>query len=113
MIKKVEAVVRTGAVKKIIQALLDINVQGVTVFEVEGHGRQKGVKEHYRDKEHFSLINKKKIEVVCEDKMADKVVTAIMEATRTGEFGDGKIFVLPVNEVYRIRTGEKGVKAVQ
>jgi nitrogen regulatory protein P-II 1 len=113
MMKKVEAVVRTGAVKKIIEGLIAIETQGVTVFEVEGHGRQLGVKEHYREKEHFSLINKKKIEVVCEDKAVDKVVQTIMEATRTGEYGDGKIFVVPVHEVYRIRTGEKGAKAIQ
>ena len=61
MLKKVEAVVRTGAVKAIVEALHNIEITGVTVFEVEGHGRQRGVKEHYRDKEHFSLINKKKI----------------------------------------------------
>ena len=113
MIKKVEAVVRTGAVKRIVENLIAIETQGVTVFEVEGHGRQMGVKEHYREKEHFSLINKKKIEVVCEDKMVTPVVDAIMNATRTGEYGDGKIFVVPVSEVYRIRTGEKGTKAVQ
>ena len=113
MMKKVEAVVRTGAVKKIVKGLIDGGIIGITVCEVEGNGRQGGVKEHYREKEHFSLINKKKIEVVTSDKDAKRAVDIIMEATRTGEYGDGKIFVYPVAEVYRIRTGEKGLKALE
>lgn len=85
----------------------------MTVYEVQGHGKQKGVQEHYRDKTTLSLIHKIKVEVVCSgEKEAALAIRAITDATRTGEFGDGKIFVSDLKEVIRIRTGEKGTKAI-
>jgi nitrogen regulatory protein P-II 1 len=112
-LKKVEAVVRPGALKKILLALDAIDYGGVTVYEVQGHGKQKGVEEHYRDKTTLSLVHKLKVEVVCSgDKEAKLAIKALTEATRTGEFGDGKIFVSELKEVIRIRTGETGTKAI-
>lgn len=111
--KKVEAIVRPGAIKQILLALDAINYTGVTVYEIQGHGKQKGVEEHYRDKTTLSLITKMKFEVVCSgDKEADLAIQAIIDATKTGEFGDGKIFVSDVREVIRIRTGERDTKAL-
>ncbi|MES2202386.1 MAG: P-II family nitrogen regulator [candidate division FCPU426 bacterium] len=112
-LKKVEAIVRPGAMKQILLALDAINYAGVTVSEVQGHGKQKGVKEHYRDKTTLSLISKMKVEVVCSgEKEAELAIEAIVNATKTGEFGDGKIFVTDLKEVIRIRTGETGTKAI-
>ena len=109
-LKKVEAFVRPGALKKIMLALAEVDYPGITVSEVQGHGRQRGVKEHYRDQVTMSLLTKIKVEVVVENAaQAKKVVTAITQAARTGEFGDGKIFVFDVEMGLRIRTGEKGV----
>lgn len=105
--KKVEAFVRPGALKKIMLALAEVDYPGITVSEVQGHGRQRGVKEHYRDQVTMSLLTKLKIEVVVENAaQAKKVVKAITSAARTGEFGDGKIFVFNVEQGLRIRTGE-------
>lgn len=113
MLKKVEAIVRPGALKKILLALDAIDYPGVTVSEVQGHGKQKGVKEHYRDKTILSLISKIKVEVVVtSDKEVKEVVEAIVKATKTGEFGDGKIFVFSLEDAVRIRTGEAGSKAI-
>lgn len=109
-LKKVEAYVRPGALKKVMLALADADYPGITVSEVQGHGRQRGVKEHYRDQTTMSLLTKLKIEVVVEGQAhAQKVVDAIVKASKTGEYGDGKIFVLNVEQGLRIRTGEKGV----
>ena len=110
---KVEAVVRTGAMKKILTNLLAIDYPGLTVYEVHGHGRQRGVKEHYRDQSTLSLVPKLKLEcIVSGPAEAKKAIEAITAACRTGETGDGKIFVYPLNEVIRIRTGEKGTFAI-
>jgi nitrogen regulatory protein P-II 1 len=112
-LKKVEAIVRPGALKKILLALDAIDYPGVTVSEVQGHGKQKGVEEHYRDKTTLSLVHKIKVEVVCSgEKEANLAVDAIITATKTGEFGDGKIFVSDLKEVIRIRTGDRGTKAI-
>jgi len=109
-LKKVEAFVRPGALKKIMLALAEADYPGVTVSEVQGHGRQRGVKEHYRDQTTMSLLTKLKIEVVVEGAaQARKVVDAIVKASRTGEYGDGKIFVFNVEQSLVIRTGEKRV----
>jgi nitrogen regulatory protein P-II 1 len=109
-LKKIEAFVRPGALKKIMLALAEADYPGITVSEVQGHGRQKGVKEHYRDQTTMSLLTKLKIEIVVENAPhAKKIVAAITNAARTGEFGDGKIYVYDVEEGLRIRTGEKGV----
>jgi nitrogen regulatory protein P-II 1 len=110
---KVEAIVRTGAMKKILTNLLAIDYPGLTVYEVHGHGRQRGVKEHYRDQTTLSLVPKLKLEcVVSGPAEAKKAVEAITEACQTGETGDGKIFVYPLTDVIRIRTGEKGTFAI-
>jgi nitrogen regulatory protein P-II 1 len=108
--KKVEAFIRKDALKKVLIALTAIDYPGVTVGEVQGHGRQKGIKEHYRDQVTMSLLTKLKIEVVVNNaKEAKKVVDAIVSATRTGNIGDGKIFVFNVEQGIRIRTGEHTV----
>ena len=111
--KKVEAIVRTGAVKKVLKSLLEIDYPGLTVYEVQGHGRQRGVKEHYRDQTTLSLVPKLKIEcVVSGPKEADKAIKAIVKACRTGEQGDGKIWVSDLTDVIRIRTLERGTYAI-
>ncbi|HXB98542.1 MAG TPA: P-II family nitrogen regulator [bacterium] len=110
---KVEAIVRVGSLKKIMTKLLEIDYPGLTVYEVQGHGRQRGVSEHYRDQTTLSLIPKLKLEcVVSGPAEAKKAIAAIIAATRTGEQGDGKIFVTPVLEALRIRTGEEGTYAI-
>ena len=110
---KVEAIVRIGALKKILTNLLEIDYPGLTVYEVQGHGRQRGVKEHYRDQATLSLVPKLKVECVCSGPAeAKKAIDAITRACQTGEQGDGKIFVFPLTDVIRIRTGEKGTFAI-
>ncbi len=106
-LKKVEAFVRPGALKKIMLALAEADYPGLTVTEVQGHGRQRGVKEHYRDQTTMSLLTKFKLEIVVEGgDEARRIVDAIVKAARTGEYGDGKIFVYDVERALRIRTGE-------
>ena len=98
---------------ELVQRLLEIGVQGITVTEVKGFGRQKGHTELYRGAEYVvDFLPKVKLEVVVEDRLADRAVEAIAAAAQTGRIGDGKIFVTPVEEVVRIRTGEKGSDAV-
>jgi nitrogen regulatory protein P-II 1 len=110
---KVEAIVRVGALKKIMTKLLEIDYPGLTVYEVQGHGRQRGISEHYRDQTTLSLIPKLKLEcVVSGPTEAKKAIAAIIAATRTGEQGDGKIFVTPILQALRIRTGEEGTFAI-
>lgn len=110
---KVEAIVRVGALKKVLTQLLEIDYPGLTVYEVLGHGRQRGIKEHYRDQTTLSLVPKLKVECVCSGPAeAKQAVAAITRACKTGEQGDGKIFVYPLTDVIRIRTGEKGSAAI-
>ena len=110
---KVEAIIRVGALKKVLTKLLEIDYPGLTVYEVLGHGRQRGIKEHYRDQTTLSMLPKLKVEcVVSGPAEAKKAIDAITEACRTGEQGDGKIFVYPLSNVIRIRTGEKGTFAI-
>jgi nitrogen regulatory protein P-II 1 len=110
---KVEAIVRVGALKKIMTKLLEIDYPGLTVYEVQGHGRQRGISEHYRDQTTLSLIPKLKLEcVVSGPAEAKKAIAAIIAATRTGEQGDGKIFVTPILQALRIRTGDEGTFAI-
>lgn len=110
---KVEAIVRVGAIKKVLTKLLEIDYPGLTVYEVQGHGRQRGIKEHYRDQTSLSLLPKLKLEcVVSGPKEAQRAIDAITQACQTGEQGDGKIFVYPLSNVIRIRTGEKGTFAI-
>ncbi len=111
--KKVEAVIKPFKLDEVKNALSQVGVQGLTVTEVRGFGRQKGHKEQYRGAEYtVDLVPKVKIEVVVADGATAQVVEAITRAARTGEIGDGKIFVSNLEEVIRIRTGEKGEQAV-
>ena len=105
--KLIKSIVRPNKVDDVKDALERINVSGMTVTEVRGHGRQKGHTAIYRGKEYnVSLLPKMEIEVVVPDSIADEAIKVIVQAARTGEIGDGRVFVLPVAESYRIRTGE-------
>ena len=106
--KMIKAIVRPNKVDDVKSALEKMQISGMTVTEVRGHGKQKGHTAIYRGQEYnVSLLPKMEIEVVVADAVADDVVKAIVQAARTGEIGDGRVFVLPVLESYRIRTGEK------
>jgi len=106
--KLIKSIVRPNKVDDVKDALARLNISGMTVTEVRGHGKQKGHTAIYRGKEYnVSLLPKMEIEVVVADSMADDAIKAIVEAARTGEIGDGRVFVFPVMESYRIRTGEK------
>ena len=108
--KLIKTIVRPHKVDDVRDALEKLNIAGMTVTDVRGHGRQKGHTAVYRGKEYsVSLLPKVEIEVVVPDAVAEDVIEAIMAAARTGEIGDGRVFVLPVGQTYRIRTGEKGV----
>jgi nitrogen regulatory protein P-II 1 len=111
--KKVEAVIKPFKLDEVKEALHEVGVQGMTVTEVRGFGRQKGHTELYRGAEYVvDFLPKVKIEVVVENSQVDDVVEAIMGAAKTGRIGDGKIFILPVENVIRVRTGEKGKEAI-
>ncbi len=111
--RKVEAIIKPFRLDSVKEALQGIGIQGMTVTEVKGFGRQKGHTELYRGAEYVvDFLPKIKVEIAVTDEMADKVVEAIVEAANTGRIGDGKIFVLPVEETIRIRTGERGPGAV-
>ncbi|HAM53771.1 MAG TPA: P-II family nitrogen regulator [Nitrospiraceae bacterium] len=111
--KKIEAIIKPFKLDEVKDALNAIGVQGMTVTEVKGFGRQKGHVELYRGAEYdITFIPKVKLEVVVPDSLAQKVVSTIEEKARTGKIGDGKIFVLPLEEIVRIRTGERGETAV-
>ncbi|MDJ0786825.1 MAG: P-II family nitrogen regulator [Myxococcota bacterium] len=111
--KKVEAIIKPFKLDEVKEALHEIGIQGMTVTEVKGFGRQKGHTELYRGAEYVvDFLPKIKIEIAVADDMADKVVEAIVGAASTGRIGDGKIFVQPMAEVVRIRTGERGSEAV-
>jgi nitrogen regulatory protein P-II 1 len=111
--KKVEAIVKPFKVDEVKEALAEVGIQGLTVLEAKGFGRQKGHTELYRGAEYVvDFLPKVKIEVVVKDDEVLRVVDAIQNAARTGRIGDGKIFVSPVDEVIRIRTGEKGEEAL-
>ena len=111
--KKVEAIVKPFKLDDAKAALAGIGVLGLTVTEVQGFGRQKGHSELYRGAEYVvDFLPKVKIEVVVSDDRAEKVVLALAEAARTGKIGDGKIFVMPVEDALRIRTGEHGDSAL-
>lgn len=111
--KKIEAIIKPFKLEELKEALSGLNVAGMTVSEVKGFGRQKGHTEIYRGAEYVvDFLPKVKVEIVIAANRVDEVVTAIMNSVRTGQIGDGKIFVLPVDEVCRIRTGEKGRDAI-
>lgn len=111
--KKIEAIIKPFKLDEVKDALNEIGVQGMTVTEVKGFGRQKGHTELYRGAEYvIDFIPKIKIDIVASDDIADKVVETIQKAAKTGKIGDGKIFVYPVENIIRIRTGETGETAV-
>jgi nitrogen regulatory protein P-II 1 len=111
--RKIEAIIKPFKLDEVKEALHDIGIQGMTVTEVKGFGRQKGHTELYRGAEYVvDFLPKIKIEIAVPDEMADKVVQAVVSAANTGRIGDGKIFVLPMEEVIRIRTGERGQDAL-
>jgi nitrogen regulatory protein P-II 1 len=112
-VKKIEAVIKPFKLDEVKEALTDLGVSGITVTEAKGFGRQKGHTELYRGAEYVvDFLPKVKVEVVVEDGLAPRVVEAIAAAARTGRIGDGKIFVLNVEEALRIRTGEQGSDAI-
>lgn len=111
--KKIEAIIQPFRLEPVKEALHAVSVQGMTITEVKGFGRQKGIREVYRGMEYqVDFLPKVKMEIVTSDDKVDKVVETIINNARTGRIGDGKIFVYPVAEVIRIRTGEKGDEAV-
>ena len=106
--KLIKAIVRPNKVDEVKEALAKLSISGMTVTEVRGHGKQKGHTAVYRGKEYnVSLLPKMEIEVVVSDGIVDEAIRAIIQAARTGEIGDGRVFVFPVEHAYRIRTGEK------
>jgi nitrogen regulatory protein PII len=111
--KKIEAIIQPFKLDEVKQRLADVGVQGITVSEVQGFGRQKGKTELYRGAEYtIDVLPKVKLEIVASDDRVVAVVAAIEEAARTGKIGDGKVFVSTLNEVVRIRTGERGRDAI-
>jgi nitrogen regulatory protein P-II 1 len=111
--KKIEAIIKPFKLDEVKAALMQVGVQGLTAMEVRGFGRQKGHKEQYRGTEYtVDLVPKMKIEIVVADTLLQAAVEAIARAARSGEIGDGKIFVSSLEQVIRIRTGEKGESAV-
>ena len=111
--KKIEAIIKPFRLDEVREALAEVGVSGLTVTEVKGFGRQKGHTELYRGAEYVvDFLPKLKIEVVVNDAILDQAVDAIIKVANTGKIGDGKIFVLPVEEVIRIRTGETGESAI-
>jgi nitrogen regulatory protein P-II 1 len=112
-VKKIEAIIKPFKIDEVKDALSQIGIKGMTITEVKGFGRQKGHKEVYRGAEYVvDFVPKIKIEVVIDDVMVERVVETIIKSARTGKIGDGKIFVYSIDEVIRIRTGEKGKDAV-
>ena len=110
---KIEAIIKPFKLDEVKDILSEIGVHGMTISEVKGYGRQKGHKEIYRGAEYLvDFIPKIKIEIVVEADKTDKVVEAIIKAANTGKIGDGKIFVFPVEEAVRVRTGERGRDAI-
>ena len=111
--KIVSAIIKPFKLEEVKEALRLAGVQGMTVVETRGFGRQRGHTEVYRGAEYqVDFVPKVKVEVLCDDDLVGQVVEAVMTAARTGKIGDGKIFVTPVDQVYRIRTGEMGSDAI-
>lgn len=112
-LKKVEAIIRPFKLDEVKIALVNAGIVGMTVSEVRGFGRQKGMTERYRGSEYtVEFLQKLKVEIVVENDQVDMVVDKIITASRTGEIGDGKIFISTVEQIIRIRTGEKNLEAI-
>lgn len=111
--KKVEAIIKPFKLDEVKEALHDVGIKGITVTEAKGFGRQKGHTELYRGAEYVvDFLPKVKVEVVMDDSLVERAIEAIQQAAQTGRIGDGKIFISPIEDVIRIRTGEKGADAV-
>src|SRR3990167_7910494 len=111
--KKIEAIIRVEKLEEVRETLEELGYPGMTVTRIEGHGRQKGLVEQFRGREFkVELLPKTKIEIIAHDKDVDKIMDGISKTAKTGEIGDGKIFVYPVENAMRIRTGEKGDSAI-
>lgn len=113
MMKKIEAIIKPFKLDEVKDALGEVGIVGITITEVRGFGRQKGHQELFRGSEYVvDLLPKLKVEVVVEDNKVRDVVEALIQSARTGNIGDGKIFIYPLDEAYRIRTGESGPDAL-
>jgi nitrogen regulatory protein P-II 1 len=111
--KRIEAIIQPFKLDDVREALKGIGVDGMTIYDVRGHGRQKGHKEVYRGQEYeVDLLPKVKVEVVISDERVDETVKAVVEAARTGKIGDGKVFIYPVDEAVRIRNSDTGEAAL-
>lgn len=113
VMKKIEAIIQPFKIDEVKQALMSIGIEGMTISEVRGHGRQKGHKEVYRGQEYnVDLLPKVKVEMVVASERSEEVVKALSDAARTGKIGDGKIFIYEVTEAVRIRNGDRGDSAL-
>ncbi len=111
--KKIEAIIKPFKLDEVKEALHEVGLQGITVVEAKGFGRQKGHTELYRGAEYVvDFLPKVKLEIVVEDEMLDRAVEAIQNAAHTGRIGDGKIFIVPIDDAIRVRTGERGREAI-
>ena len=111
--KKIEAIIKPFKLDEVKEALHEVGLQGITVLEAKGFGRQKGHTELYRGAEYVvDFLPKVKLEIVVEDGMLDRAVEAIQNAAHTGRIGDGKIFIVPIEDAIRVRTGERGREAI-
>lgn len=111
--KKIEAIIKPFKLEEVKEALTELGIHGMTVSEVKGFGRQKGHTEIYRGSEYtVDFLPKVKLEIVVEDEDADKIVESIVSTASTNKIGDGKVFVSPISDAVRIRTGERGVSAI-
>ncbi len=111
--KKIEAIIKPFKLDDVRQALSDIGIQGMTITEVKGYGRQKGHKEIYRGAEYLvDFMPKIKLEIVVSTEMAEKVINTVRNAANTGKIGDGKIFVMSLEQIIRVRTGERDKDAI-
>ena len=111
--KKIEAIIKPFKLDEVKEALHEVGLQGITVLEAKGFGRQKGHTELYRGAEYVvDFLPKVKLEIVVEDDMLDRAVEAIQNAAHTGRIGDGKIFIVPIDDAIRVRTGERGREAI-
>ena len=111
--QKIEAIIQPSKLDAVKDALLEVGIEGMTILEARGHGRQKGHTEFYRGREYtVDLLPKVKLEMVVSDDLAEKAVQAILASARTGKIGDGKVWSVPVETVVRVRTGERGTAAL-